>query len=81
MIPSNSLMTSVVLPENRGGFMSLSSSFQQIGAGIASLIAGVLVYNSSDGTLLNYDIVGYIGIFTTIVAIFISIKLTTLEGR
>ncbi len=81
MIPSNSLMTSVVSPENRGGFMSLSSSFQQIGAGIASLIAGILVYNANDGALLNYDLVGYIGIFTTIVAILISFKLTTLEGK
>ncbi len=81
MIPSNSLMTSVVLPENRGGFMSLSSSFQQIGAGIASLIAGILVYSANDGTLINYNYVGYIGIITTLIAIYISFKLTTLEGK
>jgi MFS transporter, DHA1 family, inner membrane transport protein len=81
MIPSNALMTSVVLPENRGGFMSLSSSFQQIGAGIASLVAGVVVYISADGTLHNYPIVGYLAIITTLIAIFISFKLTTMEGK
>ncbi len=80
MIPSNALMTSVVLPENRGGFMSLSSSFQQIGAGIASLVAGIVVYIAADGTLHNYQYVGYLGIATTIIAILISLKLTTLEG-
>lgn len=81
MIPSNALMTSVVLPENRGGFMSLSSSFQQIGAGIASLVAGVVVFISADGTLHNYSIVGYLAILTTLIAIFISFKLTTMEGK
>lgn len=81
MIPSNSLMTSVVLPENRGGFMSLSSSFQQIGAGLASLISGIVVYKASDGLIMNYEWVGYLGIALTFIAIFISFKLTTLEGK
>jgi predicted MFS family arabinose efflux permease len=81
MIPSNSLMTSVVLPENRGGFMSLSSSFQQVGAGLASIISGILIYKSSDGLIMNYEWVGYLGIMLTFFAIYISFKLTTLEGK
>lgn len=80
MIPSNSMMTSVVLPENRGGFMSLSSSFQQIGAGLASLISGAIVVTADNGAIKNYQWVGYLCIALTFIAIYISFKLTTLEG-
>lgn len=81
MVPSNSLMTSVVLPENRGGFMSLSSSFQQVGAGLASLISGSIVISAGDGHLLHYEYVGYLAVLLTFVAIFISFKLKTVEGK
>lgn len=81
MIPSQSIMTSMVLPENRGSFMSLNSSVQQLGAGIASLIAGGIVDQSGKGALQHYEIVGYIAVACTLIAIAMTSKLKTIEGN
>lgn len=80
MIPAMSLMTSIVKPENRGSFMSLSSSVQQLSAGIAAYVSGNIVIQSTTG-LQNYNYVGYLAVAATLVAIFMSFKLTTLEGK
>ncbi|GAB5466030.1 MAG: MFS transporter [Candidatus Kapaibacteriales bacterium] len=83
MVPTNSLMTSVVSPENRGGFMSLTSSFQQLGAGLASLIAGwIIVVPEGEGQPIeNYGIVGLVAVGFTLLAILLSFKLKTVEGN
>jgi len=82
MVPSSSLMTSIVAPANRGGFMSLTASFQQMGAGLASLIAGYLI-SIEPGTdiVLGFDTVGYVAIGFTFLAILLSFKLRTVEGN
>ena len=80
MIPAMSLMTSIVKPENRGSFMSLSSSMQQMSAGIAAFIAGSII--SKNGEMLqNYQYVGYLAITATILGIMLSFRLKTLEGK
>jgi predicted MFS family arabinose efflux permease len=80
MIPAMSLMTSIVKPENRGSFMSMSSSVQQLSAGAAAFISGNIVIQGTSG-LQNYNYVGYLAVAATLVAIFMSYKLKTLEGR
>lgn len=75
MIPSQTMMMSTVLPQSRGGFMSISSSIQQFTTGIASFIAGSIILKSQNGTLSNYNYVGYIGIIATILSVFIARKL------
>lgn len=80
MIPAMSLMTSIVKPENRGSFMSMSSSVQQLSAGAAAFISGNIVIQGTNG-LQNYNYVGYLAVAATLVAIFMSYKLKTLEGR
>lgn len=82
MVPSQSLMTSIVEPQNRGGFMSLTSSFQQMGVGLATLIAGFLITTGSEGDpITGYENVGYVSITFTILAIALSFRLTTVEGN
>lgn len=80
MIPAQALMTSIVKPENRGSFMSLNSSVQQLGLGIASFIAGNIVYTDALGKIQNYQYVGYIGIALTFVALSLSMKIKLSEG-
>lgn len=71
MIPAMAMVTSSVLPQNRGGFMSMNSSLQQISAGFASLIAGAVLQNTASGQLLNYNIVGYISCISTLISIYL----------
>ncbi len=71
MVPAMALVTSAVEPRFRGGFMSLSGSFQQLFAGVASLIGGLIVYEQ-DGKLVNYNYVCYLTILTTILCVWIA---------
>ena len=66
-------MTSVVKPENRGSFMNIISSVQQLGASLSSFIAGIIVVeNLNTGELDNYQYVGYIAIVASLLAIYSS---------
>ena len=61
MIPSTALVSALPDIGDRGAFMSINSSLQQIAGGIAAAIAGlVIVQNTKTSPLLHYDWVGYI---------------------
>ena len=57
-IPLMALITTCVRAQVRGAFMSLSSSVQNLGAGVASLFAGAVIGHSADGALTRFDLVG-----------------------
>ncbi len=59
MIPATTLMTAIPELADRGAFMSISSSLQQISGGIASVFAGMIIVQTSSGALKNYDVLGY----------------------
>jgi predicted MFS family arabinose efflux permease len=71
IISSSALMTAVPVPSDRGAFMSINSSVQQISGGIATFIAGLIVVETKSGYLENYDILGY----TVAVAMLITMAL------
>lgn len=81
MIPAMSMITSSVKPQNRGSFMSINSSVQQLSAGLASFIAGLIVIESADGSsgLEGYQYVGYIAIASTIACIFMARSIKSVE--
>lgn len=60
VIPVQASLASIPALQDRGAFMSINASIQQISGGIASVIAGLIVYKTSSGFLLNYDILGYV---------------------
>jgi predicted MFS family arabinose efflux permease len=79
MIPAQTLMTQLVEPQNRGAFMSLNSSIQQLGAGLGAYIAGLIIIDTTNGKLQNYDIVGYLAVGFTILAILLFTRIKSLE--
>jgi predicted MFS family arabinose efflux permease len=62
MIPSQALMTAVPKMQDRGAFMSINSSLQQIAGGVASVIAGMVIIQQPDGKLLHFNTLGYVAI-------------------
>jgi len=60
MISSSTLMTMIPEIQERGAFMSISSSIQQIAGGIASICAGLIVSQTSTGLINHFNILGYI---------------------
>jgi predicted MFS family arabinose efflux permease len=69
MIPSQALMSAIPTPESRGSFMSISSSLQQIAGGLASIIAGLIVVQRTDGFLEHFDVLGYILVGTSLICL------------
>jgi predicted MFS family arabinose efflux permease len=67
MISSQALVSAVPSLADRGAFMSINSSVQQISGGIATYIAGLIVVQTSTGELERYDILGYVVAGTMIV--------------
>jgi predicted MFS family arabinose efflux permease len=66
MIPSSALMTAIPNASDRGAFMSINSSLQQIAGGIASVIAGWIIFQDPSGKLHRFDTLGFISIFVMI---------------
>lgn len=69
MIPSSALMTAIPDPQDRGAFMGINASVQQISGGIASAVAGLIVVRTKSGALANYDILGYVVIVAMIITV------------
>jgi len=60
MIPSQALISGVPDAKDRGAFMSINSSVQQLGGGIASVIGGWIIGQNAEGLLVHYDILGWV---------------------
>lgn len=69
MIPSQALNSAIPAPANRGAFMAICSSLQQMAGGVASMIAGYIVVQRADGGLEHFDTLGYIVATTAFVTI------------
>lgn len=66
MIPAQAMMSAIPEPQNRGSFMAVSSSLQQIAGGLSSVIAGAIVFVTASGKIEHFDTLGYILVGTTL---------------
>ena len=69
MISASALMSAIPNPADRGSYMSISSSLQQMSGGIAAVIAGLIVAQAPEGSLLHFDTLGYVLVCTTLVSL------------
>ncbi len=76
MISSGALISTIATIADRGAFMSINSSIQQISGGVATFIAGLIIYQSPDGHLNRYPIMGLTVIASMIVALGLIFWLT-----
>ena len=73
MIPSQALAASIPAMKDRGAFMSINSSLQQMSGGVAALIGGWIVKQKTQSSPLeNFDYLGYL----VVAVILINILLT-----
>jgi len=71
IISSSALMTAVPEPHDRGAFMSINASTQQIAGGIAAICAGLIVVEGPDGKLQNYSWLGYVVAICIVITIIL----------
>jgi predicted MFS family arabinose efflux permease len=70
MISSSALITAIPNPLDRGSYMSISSSLQQISGGFAAALAGMIVTEKPGGAIDHFDLVGYVVVTTTLLTWF-----------
>ena len=86
MVPSTTMETAVIRPENRGSYMSIRSSVQQLTAGLASYIGGLIlaekpsVFSADAKALVHYNYVGIIAVIFSLVSLYVARKLTVEQG-
>jgi predicted MFS family arabinose efflux permease len=68
MIPATALTSGIPQPQDRGAYMSVNSSVQQVSGGIASVIAGHIIVENADKSLAHFDTVGYVTLAAMVVA-------------
>lgn len=71
MIPSSALTSAVPELNDRGAFMSINASLQQLAGGIAAALAGkIVVQQTNFSPLEHYDTVGYVVVAFSILGLF-----------
>jgi predicted MFS family arabinose efflux permease len=72
MVPAMALSSALPEKQDRGAFMGINASLQQIAGGIAAAFGGmVVVQKDKFSPLEHYDTLGYIIVFLSIVSIFL----------
>ncbi len=75
MIPAMAMVTSSVLPNSRGAFLSANSSIQHIAGGIASYTGGLIVVQAADGRLMNFWLIGLLSAALTLLSLWLAGRL------
>ncbi len=72
MIPATAINTSIPEMKDRGAYMSITSSMQQVAGGLAAVLAGMVVYQPGKGApLQHYGTLGWIVTGVMIVCVYL----------
>lgn len=69
IVTAQAMISEVVNPIQRGSFMSINGSIQQLGSGLAALVAGFIVTEEKSGRIINYNWVGYLSILVLLISL------------
>lgn len=72
MISSSALISGVPEAKDRGAYMGINSSIQQVSGGVASFVAGLIVFQPAKNTpLQHFDIIGYVTTGTMLITLLL----------
>lgn len=76
-VPAMALITSSAAPRQRGSFMSVNSSVQQMAMGLGSVIAAAILGGAGEGgePLRHFDLVGLVGAAAMVASILLAGRL------
>jgi len=70
MISSSALISGVPDTKDRGAYMGINSSIQQVSGGIAAFVAGLIVYQpANNAPLQHFNTVGYVTACTMVITL------------
>ncbi len=82
MVPAMALITNSAEPRVRGSFMSYNSAVQQLGAGIASWVSGLLIeqVGGKEGPLVGYPLTGVLAGVAILASLYLAGRLRPAPG-
>jgi predicted MFS family arabinose efflux permease len=80
IVPSQAIISTVPLPKDRGSYMSVSSSVQQLSGGIASVLAGLIVTIDSEGKVQHFPTLGYVVVGASVITLVMMSRLRDSQG-
>lgn len=82
MVPATALTSAVPDMADRGAFMSINASLQQIAGGVAAAIAGMIVVQQTKfSPLEHYNTVGYVIVVISAISIFLVYRVSQIIAR
>jgi predicted MFS family arabinose efflux permease len=82
MIPSQALVTGIPAMQDRGAYMSINASIQQLAGGVAAAVAGVIVVQKTKySPIEHYDTLGYIIVCISCVSIFLIYRVSAMVKK
>jgi predicted MFS family arabinose efflux permease len=79
MVPAMALVSALPKMQDRGAFMSINSSLQQIAGGVAAGVGGlIVVQQTKTSPLLHYNTLGYVIVIIIIVNIIMIYRVSNL---
>jgi predicted MFS family arabinose efflux permease len=82
MVPSSALTTAIPNLQDRGAFMSINSSLQQIAGGIAAACAGMIVQQKDKySPLEHYNTVGYVMVVISLISVFLLYRVSIIVKK
>jgi predicted MFS family arabinose efflux permease len=79
MVPSMALTSALPQMQDRGAFMSINSSLQQIAGGIAAAVGGMIVVQKDKfSPLEHYNTLGYVIVVITLISIFMVYRVSNI---
>jgi predicted MFS family arabinose efflux permease len=79
-IPAMTLLSLVIEPKKRGTFMGLENAFRQFASGVASLLAGLIIYEGTGGQLERFGLIGIASVLFTLGAWYFARKISKDAG-
>lgn len=77
MVPSIALTSALPQKKDRGAFMGINSSLQQIAGGIAAAVSGMIVFqNDKFSPLEHYDYLVYVVVLLSIISVFLLFRVS-----
>jgi predicted MFS family arabinose efflux permease len=71
-VPAMALMTASIEARHRGGFMSINSSVQQLAAGVAAWISGIILGQTATGQITHFSVTGLLSVICALGCIYLS---------
>jgi len=82
MVPACALTTAIPDMQDRGAFMSINSSVQQVAGGVAAAVGGMIVVQKDKfSPLEHYNTVGYVMVGISLVGVFLLYRVSVLVKK